>query len=311
MEYVLIDCKPVPKKLGPEVQALKDATGATLTSCERTQQAVNYARSKGCKLSSQAELYNGYINGWAGYNPANPPGYSTHERRSDGVAYAVPRGMPLFYWQVGMDWGSYYWATKICNAAREKGWVATITYPSQSNELHHVNFRKEPILQIFRPLKVGSSGLRVTRLTKRLAFISIPSDREHTYLADSHSEFDSLVEKAVKQFQGDHGLKADGVVGLHTSKQIDVSYRAEKRRRQLNRALADLAKVEANLENARSRKRDQEKAYELAKEEEDGPRQKALLKEIDETNGAIRDFQKKAVQLRDEIVKLGGDPSNA
>ncbi len=308
MKYVIVDGKPVPAKLGPEIQAIRTATGISLTSCERTQKAVDYARSQGYEVSSQDELYYGYIHGLPGYNPANPTGYSTHERRSDGVAYAVPRGMPLFYWQVGQDWGSFAGASKVCAEARKRGWVATITYPNQSNELHHVNFRKEPILVLFKPLKKGSKGLRVSNLTRKLAYITRKNDKDHTYLASKSNVFDGLVEQGVKDFQADHALKPDGVVGIHTSKQIQVSYRYQKKQDEINDLIDRLRETEAKLTLVREDKRKLEAEIDKA---QDAASKKALNKKYSQVNQRLHQLQQEAIDVRDKIVNLGGDPSKS
>lgn len=232
MKYKLIDCKPVPAKLYDELVAVKSATGATLTSCLRTQDAVNYARSQGCTLSSQAELYDGFRRGLPGYNPANPPGKSTHELLNDGVAFPGFAGAPLRYWQVGQDWGTGQAARLVVAAARSRGWQATITYPSNPREQHHVNFRKEPLLRVFVPLKRGSHGRRVRRLRHALGFVHSPKTGK-PYLAHpgKHTRFGENTEAAVRRYQREHGQAADGVYGQATHRQLKVSVRHAKKNR--------------------------------------------------------------------------------
>lgn len=217
-KYALIDCRPVPAKLAPVLRTVKAGTGANLNSCLRTQDAVNYARARGCTLSSQEELYNGYINGRPGFNPANPPGQSTHELRNDGVAYWGWKGRILRYWQVGMDWTD---SDAVIAEFRKHGWIATRTYPGSAREFHHLNLRKEPKLKL-SALKVGSKGRRVVTLTRRLAFVKSPRDHQ-PYLTHKYQTFTHEVERAVKDFQREHGLKADGVVGPATARQLAAS----------------------------------------------------------------------------------------
>lgn len=222
-KYELIDCKPVPVKLAAEIRGLKTSTGATLNSCLRTQDAVNFARRHGCHLHSQAELWHMAQTGQG--NPANPPGRSTHEQRSDGVAFVGPPGRPLRYWQVGMDWSK---PGPVAAAARRRGWVCTITYPHSRGEAQHLNFRKEPFLhRVLKPLRHGSTGTRVKVLTRRLMFVHSPVT-DKPYLDHKTQTFTAAVENALKQFQRDHHLKPDGVFGGHTAAQLAASVRWRK-----------------------------------------------------------------------------------
>lgn len=225
--FQLVNCRPVPAALGAEIRALHSAVpGSNLNSCLRTQRAVNFARSKGCTLSSQNELWEGWVHRRPGFNPANPPGHSTHERRNDGVAYGGPSGRPLRYWQVGMDWQN---PRGIAQAARHRGWIATTTYPNSANESQHLNFRKEPRIKIARVLKRGSKGSAVRSLTRDLHFIQDGHHNPYCPRRAVGPNFTLAVEEAVKRFQHDHHQKVDGIVGPHTRAQIKVSVRARKK----------------------------------------------------------------------------------
>lgn len=222
MSYELVDCCPVPKALVAELLELKKQTGCTFASIYRGTDAAGLLAQ--CGKHDQAWLYANLPAG-----QANSPGHSTHELRSDGVAYRGPSGRRLRYWQVGMDIDDAHVAA-FCQAARMRGWIATITYPTSAVEHHHVNFRREPVLKIFRPLKRGSRGPRVTRLTKRLAYIRSPHNGEH-YLNGKRSIFDQSTVAAVRGFQLEHHLHPDGVVGPHTAAQIQVSFRRQRKAR--------------------------------------------------------------------------------
>lgn len=89
---------------------------------------------------SQAALWLGFIAGKAGFNPANPPGRSTHELRSDGVPYRGPIGRPLTWWQLGLDVSD---SVTLVNVLNRLGYSAFRPYSSPS-EAHHVNLRKSP-----------------------------------------------------------------------------------------------------------------------------------------------------------------------
>lgn len=90
--------------------------------------------------SSQARLYAGWIAHLAGFNPANPPGRSTHELRSDAVAYAGPVGRPLQWWQLGMDVSE---PEELRAVLARLGYAPFRPYSSGS-EAHHVNLRRTP-----------------------------------------------------------------------------------------------------------------------------------------------------------------------
>lgn len=224
MKFALIgsgsSARPVPQKIKPVIVLCLRESGGSLQSALRNQEAVNFARSRGAVLSSQPELWQAAQNGTG--NPANPPGYSTHELRSDGIAYpSISRGLPIPDWAVGLDIGSVS-GQAFCNAAREEGWVVTVTYPS--SESWHVNFRKRPKFNPWKliPLKRGKRGSRVHKLTRYLSALEV---------LDGHArrKFDEEVEDAVRAFQREHKLPVDGVVGIHTWRQVQSAFRKHKR----------------------------------------------------------------------------------
>lgn len=93
---------------------------------------------------SQARLYAGWVARKAGFNPANPPGRSSHELRSDGVAYKGPVGRPLAWWQLGLDLSD---SETFIRVASSRGYSFRRPYSSAS-ERHHVNLRKSPTRQL-------------------------------------------------------------------------------------------------------------------------------------------------------------------
>jgi peptidoglycan hydrolase-like protein with peptidoglycan-binding domain len=223
MKFEIIDNCPVPVQLADCVRVIKRQTGATLNSCDRSTEAEPYLKRLG--KQSQRQLYDGWIHHRPGYNPANPPGFSTHERRNDGVAYKGPRGMTLRYWQVGMDWSN---SDAVIRAAAKLGFTATRTYPRDQREHHHLNFRREPKVKLLPVLKRGSKGYRVARMTKSLSIARDP--RGEPYLAEGQGIFDETVEAAVRRFQEDWDQKVDGVVGDQTARQLAVAARAQKQK---------------------------------------------------------------------------------
>lgn len=143
MKYVLVQDCPVPKPLAPILRKLLAESGARLQSCYRGVDAESLLHR--CGKRSQRELYSGWCRRLPGFNPANPPGFSTHELRSDGVAYKVRRGKRLAWWQCGIDIDDAHVQAFIRVAAKHK-WQVWRPYPTGS-EYHHVNFRKPPVLQ--------------------------------------------------------------------------------------------------------------------------------------------------------------------
>jgi hypothetical protein len=74
-------------------------------------------------------------------NPANAPGRSSHELRSDAVAFPGPAGRKLEWWELGMDCDA---APSLVRVLGRLGYSAERPYASSPREAHHVNFRKSP-----------------------------------------------------------------------------------------------------------------------------------------------------------------------
>jgi hypothetical protein len=120
MKYTLVNCSPVPAPMAPIVSHLLRVSGASLQSAYRgTDASALLAR---CGKHDQAYLYNGWVRRLPGFNPANPPGRSTHELRSDGIAYRGPLGRRLRWWQIGLDIDDAHVAAFIAAAAKD-GWL--------------------------------------------------------------------------------------------------------------------------------------------------------------------------------------------
>jgi GH24 family phage-related lysozyme (muramidase) len=152
-------------------------------------------------------------------NPANPPGFSTHERRNDGVAYRkVRRGALLKTWQRGIDVRRDRVPAFIAAMAK-RGYTVTQTYPASVTEAQHVNFRKRPRISLWRvrPLRLGATGPRVKVVVRLLKSIQEPG-RRVPYLDPTRKfpRMGSTVVDAIERFQADHHLKPDGEVGLQT-----------------------------------------------------------------------------------------------
>jgi lysozyme len=72
--------------------------------------------------------------------PANPPGRSSHELCSDGVAFAGPAGRELPWWQLGLDVSE---SDKLLHVLTALGYGVRRPYNTPS-EFHHVNFTRDP-----------------------------------------------------------------------------------------------------------------------------------------------------------------------
>lgn len=101
---------------------------------------------------SQWALYHAYqmklrgVPGFGWANPANRPGQSSHERRSDGVAYPGPVGRLLEWWGTGIDVSE---AEELVRVLNHLGYHAHQPYDSPSEE-HHVNLTVDPTANLKR-----------------------------------------------------------------------------------------------------------------------------------------------------------------
>jgi peptidoglycan hydrolase-like protein with peptidoglycan-binding domain len=79
------------------------------------------------------------------------------------------------------------------------------------------------------PLKLGARGARVVRLTGRLA--RLRSKAGTPYLDKPRKKLDTTVETALKTFQSEHGLVADGVFGPLSQRKLNRALRLQAKRR--------------------------------------------------------------------------------
>jgi hypothetical protein len=96
---------------------------------------------------SQFALYQGWLRRLPGYYPANPPGYSSHELRSDGSAvYRVRRGAAIPKFMLGIDAndaGASNSCEHLVRWLNAHGYHAVRPY-SAGSEAHHFSFTKSP-----------------------------------------------------------------------------------------------------------------------------------------------------------------------
>lgn len=218
-----------PTKLVPVLRQLQQDTGCSYASCYRGSNARALLNAHG--LHDQAQIYQEFLNGTEP-NPANPPGRSTHECRSDGVPYAGPVGRRLAWWQCGMDVDDAHVLACVAAAAKH-GWVAFRPYPTGS-EFHHLNLAKLPkVVDPFLPLKVGKRNVFVYILRARLRALGWRMADGNGKPLPKGNRFDSTTEKVVKRFQKEHGVPADGVVGPVTWRLVQKLARSHKHAKEI------------------------------------------------------------------------------
>lgn len=139
--FRVIDGCPCPEQIAPFIALVTIVQGFAVNSVYRGQDAEKILNARGHQ--SQTQLYEGYINHQPGYLPANPPSFSTHELKSDGVAYPhIARGDDLEWWMQGFDVNDSE-VEAVEHQAVVRGWRLFRPYPS-GVEHHHLNFAAEP-----------------------------------------------------------------------------------------------------------------------------------------------------------------------
>jgi lysozyme len=223
-----LDGCAVPAQLEPILAAIKHDTGCVYASVYRGSDAAAILNAHG--KHTQQQLWDAtpaQRAAWGVLGTPNPPGRSTHELRSDGVAYAGPAGRALAWWQCGIDVDDAHVAAFIA-AAGKRGWAAFRPY-SSGVEYHHVDFRRLPVL--FNPdYRVGSKGPMVMLLAQRLRTLGFTVHPTFT--------FDKQLEQAVKLFQRDHHLTSDGIAGPITWATLKALAAAKKRQEKKDRKAA-------------------------------------------------------------------------
>ena len=227
---------------GDQVAAISVRADAPISSCAREAAAEPLLRLLG--LHSQKQLWDcaqamkqtGRCPPECRGNcrPANPPGQSTHERCNDGVAYRFwPRFFHLPVWGRGID-VQVDRVAAFCDEARREGFTVTVTYPGSTLEAQHVNFRKQPKINLWalRPLKEGSIGPRVGLLVRLLWGVA-DAQTGKPYLdphVRPHGRFTQQVAAAVEAFQHDHHQREDGTVGIDTIRALRAARRLQQKR---------------------------------------------------------------------------------
>lgn len=143
MSFRVVNGCPVGKNIAPYIAIVCADAGAVANSIYRGTVGDAPAILEHHGHMDQAQLFTGFIDHEPGYLPANPPGFSTHELFSDGVAYPdIARGKELDWWMQGFDVDDDK-VPAVIKAGAAHGWELWQPYPS-GTEFHHLNFRARP-----------------------------------------------------------------------------------------------------------------------------------------------------------------------
>src|SRR4051794_25176233 len=139
--FRVIQTYPCPEQIAPFwVMCLQ---GIKIVSCYRASDADPILHAHG--HHDQTEVYEGHEHGDPRFPyPANRPGGSTHEGKSDGVVYPwIPYGEDIPWWGIPVDLADPDQADEVIRQASLRGWRVFQPYKSGS-EAHHLNFEAEP-----------------------------------------------------------------------------------------------------------------------------------------------------------------------
>lgn len=108
---------------------------------------------------SQWALYRGWTRRDPGYFPANPPGYSAHELKSDGNPAYGPRGASIPKYMLAIDATDHPGGdcAELVRWLNAHGYHAMRPY-STASERHHFSFTKSPAANARRRLAAHIAG---------------------------------------------------------------------------------------------------------------------------------------------------------
>ncbi|MGH1380633.1 MAG: L,D-transpeptidase family protein [Shewanella xiamenensis] len=109
-------------------------------------------------------------------------------------------------------------------------------------------FTTIPYTEVIKPGSTSPSVQSIATRLKELGYLAASSPAENSNAVNEPLTYDSTLEAAVRQFQTDHSLKADGVIGAGTMAALNVPYtqRVEQIRINLERARWLSANLPAN-----------------------------------------------------------------
>lgn len=128
-------------------------------------------------------------------------------------------------WGLAVDVAEPWMANWIREHGAKYGWAKTEAF----SEWWHFTWVGGVHFPTFEILKRGSKGKRVKHFTRRLAFIHRPKGKP--YLRRAPGRYGRRVEAAVRAFQQDQGLAADGKIGPKTGAKIDGVFHHQYERR--------------------------------------------------------------------------------
>ena len=157
----------------------------------------------------QQELYDGYMQGLPGYNPANQPGSSNHEACPWGEAMALAADLQGDLAQANARAGEFGLHFPIANVEPWHCQPVEVTYA------YYGGFPAEWGGGLGRGvLKAGAQGQGVVECQQRL--------NAHGFACAVDGDFGPATEARVVEFQQAMGLDADGIVGAATWEALDV-----------------------------------------------------------------------------------------
>lgn len=231
IQLVKINCTAVPVVIEPDIRAVHAKTGYWPISVYRGPECEPIINP--CGEHSQRQLVNAspaQRAQWGVLGTPNPIGRSTHECRSDGVAFSGPVGRIIEDGQCGMDYPNQsipvvMWAFRVLGHRPFHPYTSGVEY-------HHIDLLTPPtrVVNFFLPLHVGQAGK--SRASSGV-FVYILSSRLKTcgYLRKKTSKFDYPVRDAVIKYQHHHHMTMDGIVGEHTWAALKASERWCKKHR--------------------------------------------------------------------------------
>jgi len=168
-KYLAIDGCPCPYDVAPYAFLVLRRARMTASSIYRGDDPAAAPILRRSGKHTQRELYNASPSqraAWGVSGTPNPPGRSTHELRSDGVAKPGPVGRVLEPWEIGIDSGQNTPSDvrAVREAALSLGLDVYHPYAAGVEE-HHWGFRSRP-----RPnLRLSRTRVLITRARLRLA----------------------------------------------------------------------------------------------------------------------------------------------
>lgn len=206
MKYAVIDGCPAPPQLALFLELLKqDVPGLTYNSIYRGDDAASILHAHG--KHTQRELYASMPGG------VNPPDRGTHVLLGDGTVGKLHEKLDPM--RCGIDVDDTL-VKKLIAAGRRRGITFAQPYPSGA-EYHHLSATK---WADWPTLHVGDTGDAVKLLSRRLAYVVDGHGKPY----DAHGErrhFDHALAEALRAYQRDHDLKADGIFGPRAYASLD------------------------------------------------------------------------------------------